>query len=152
MITVERTFDYDLIRSFMVHPRVYPHITDDGCGPAEDFRPHESELIYYALVRIDGEPAGVFMFVTENSVSCQVHTCMGPRAWGVSAEAAKEAAKWVFSTTPFVRINTQVPVYNKLAERLSIKAGMTQYGLCPKAFKKNGQLWDIALYGMSKEI
>lgn len=151
MITVERTFDYGLIRSFMVHPRVYGHISDDSCPAAAEFSPQETELIYYCLVRFDGEPAGVFLFVPENGVTCQVHTCMGPKAWGRSAEAARATAEWVWANTPFVRINTQVPVYNKLAERLSVAAGMKQYGLCPKAFMKNGKLWDIALYGMSKE-
>lgn len=151
MITVERTFDFDLVRSYITHPRVYEHVSDDSCPPASDFQPCQLDAVIYALIRIDGDPSGVFMFVTENAVTLQVHTCLAPSAWGRSAEAAKAAAKWVFSTTGFLRINTQIPVFNKLAERLAIKAGMKQYGLCPKSFLKNGQVWDIALYGMSKE-
>lgn len=151
MITVERTFDFELVKSYITHPRVYEHVSDDSCPPASEFQPCESGMVIYALVRFDGEPAGVFMLVTENAVTLQVHTCLGPNAWGKSVEAAKAAAEWVFSTTKFLRLNTQVPVCNKLAERLALKAGMTQYGLCPKSFLKNGRLWDIGLYGMSKE-
>lgn len=151
MLTIERTFDYELVRSFITHPRVYGSLTDDGCGPADSFKPCESEAVIYALVKLDGEPAGVFMFVPENSVTVQVHTCMSPRVWGQSDVAARMTAHWLFTTTGVVRINTQVPVYNKLAERLALRAGMKQYGLCPKAFLKDGKLWDIALLGMSKE-
>lgn len=151
MITIERTYDLELVRRFMTNPRVYECLIDDGCGPASEFRPSDSPAVIYALVIDDGRAAGVFMFVPENTITCQVHTCLDPSMWGRSVEAAKEAAKWIWSNTGFLRINTQVPVSNKLAERLSKLSGMTQYGLCPKAFKRGGKLWDIALYGMSKE-
>lgn len=150
-ISVEQTRDYAMIRGFMTHPSVYDCITDDGCGPPETFAVCESPLVTYVLVRLDGTPVGVFMFSYENVAACQVHTCMTPPIWGRTHEAAKMAATWIWTNTKFVRINTQVPVFNKLAERLSKRAGMSQYGLCPRAFMKNGELWDIALYGMSKD-
>jgi RimJ/RimL family protein N-acetyltransferase len=150
-ITVERTFDFALVKSYITHPRVYGHVSDDSCVPADRFEPCQLDAVIYALIKFDGEPVGVFMFVTENAVTAQVHTCLSPDAWGRSAEAARAAAAWLFASTQFLRINTQIPVCNKLAERLAQKAGMTQYGLCPKSFLKGGRVWDIALYGMSKE-
>lgn len=149
-VTIERTFDYALVRSFITHPRVYRQITDDACVSVEKFSVNESDQVIYALVKCDGKPVGVFVFVPENSFTLQVHTCLSPAIWGAAFVAAREAARWVFETTNFVRINTQVPFFNVLAARLSLLAGMELYGVCPRSFMKNGTLWDVALYGMSK--
>ena len=51
MITFERSQDYELIRRIMTHPRVFPHISDDSSPAAEEFRPVESDVFWYVILR-----------------------------------------------------------------------------------------------------
>ncbi len=147
----ERTQDYDLIRGIMAHPRIYPHISDDGCPPATEFRPIEHPGVWYVLVRHQGELLGLFVFTPQGAACWEVHTCLLPHAWGRLARlAAAMMARWIWEHTPCRRIVTTVPVYNRLALRFAEEAGMTEYGRNPKAWLKHGKLYDTILLGMSR--
>lgn len=158
-MTFERTQDYDLIRRIMSHPRVYPHITDDGCSPVEEFHPVESPEIWYVLVRSEnghtlsfGDVVGMWVFVPQNAVCWEVHTCMLPAAYGEAAAiAAKQMAEWIWSYTPCRRIITNVPVNNRLALRFAKAAGMVEFGRNERSFLKNGALVDQIMLGLTKE-
>lgn len=152
LITADRTFDAEIITRTMRHPKLYEHLSDDGCPPASHFdAPVHDGLIYLAMHE-DEEFLGVFLFHPQNHVCYEVHTCLLPSAWGKRALlCTAEAAKWIFGNTACTRIVTSVPAYNKLALRLAERSGMVQYGLNPKSFLKNGILHDQALLGMNKE-
>lgn len=149
-MTFERTKDYALIRKIMTHHRVYPHITDDGCPPVEKFHPGESDDLWYILVT-DDEPLGLWLFVPQNAVCWEVHTCMLPVAWGErAAAAAKEMAEWIWKNTPCRRIITNVPECNRLALKFAKAAGMVEFGRNEKSFLKNGKLWGQIMLGLTK--
>ena len=147
---ISRTFDYELVRALMTHPRVYPWLADDGSPPPEEYEPPESDLLYYLLVEEDG-PVGVFLFVPENAATVHVHTCLTPAIWGRSIEATEAARRWIFENTQFQRITTTIPEDNRLAARLAVRSGMKEYGRNPKSYLKGGVLLDQVLYGMNKE-
>lgn len=149
---LHRTFDMGIVRHIMTHRRVYPHLSDDGSLPADQFQPMANDAIFYLLARDDKAPLGVFMLVPHNTVCYEVHTCMLPRAWGGPAQrAAFEGTLWMFNHTKCTRIITNVPAYNTLAKRFAEDCGMTQFGINPKSFLKNGVLYDQYLLGVSKE-
>jgi RimJ/RimL family protein N-acetyltransferase len=149
---VHRTFDMDVVRNIMTHRRVYPHISDDGSLPADQFTPMDNDAIVYLLARDEKAPLGVFMLVPHNTVCYEVHTCMLPRAWGgVAIHAARTGTLWMFNHTKCRRIITNVPAYNTLAHRFAEECGMTQFGVNRKSFLKNGVLYDQLLLGLSKE-
>lgn len=150
-MTFERTHDREVVRAVMAHPRIYPHIADDGCPPATEFEPLEHPGVWYVLVRDEGRPLGLFVFVPQNSVCWEVHTCLLPWAWGrPAAIAAAEMARWIWEHTPCRRIVTSVAAYNRLALRFAERAGMTEYGRNPASWLKDGKLHDQVLLGMSR--
>lgn len=151
-LTFERTSDFDLVRSIMTHPRVYPHITDDGCPPVEEFHPSEDRMLWYILVRNAGKPVGLWLFVPTNAVCWEVHTCLLPEAWGdVGREAAKRMAEWIWQYTACRRIITNVPECNRLALRFAKAAGMLEFGRNEASFLKNGRLHAQIMLGLTKE-
>lgn len=149
MIRFERTSDMELVQSVMRHPKIYPHLTDDGCPPAEEFQPMDHPAIWYVLVFDADELLGLWMFVPENAVCWCVHTCLLPVAWGRAREAAVQMAVWIWTNTPCRRLVTMVPVRNRLALKLAEAAGMQRYGLNKNSFLKHGKLQDQILLGLS---
>lgn len=157
MITFERSQDYELIRSILTHEKIYPHISDDGSPPREEYRPIESLVVWYVLVWSNTEaPAfrellGLWMFVPQNAVCWEVHTALLPAAWGPRGQqAARMLPDWIWANTPCRRIVTNVPETNRLALHFAAKAGMKVYGVNQKSWMKDGVLCDQICLGLSK--
>jgi RimJ/RimL family protein N-acetyltransferase len=148
----ERTHDMELVRGVMRHPKIYPHLTDDGCPPAEEFEPMDHPAVWYVRVLDGDEFLGLWVFAPENAVCWRVHTCLLPAAWGKRArEAAVQMAAWIWENTPCRRLVTTVPSHNRLALKLAEAAGMRRYGLNEKSYLKRGELRDQILLGLSPE-
>jgi RimJ/RimL family protein N-acetyltransferase len=136
----------------MTHPRVYPHITDDNSPAPELFEPVDHDAIVYLHAQDEYGTLGIFMLVPQSAVCYQVHTCMLPQAWGAPArDAARLGTQWMFDHGPCRRIVTNVPEYNRIAERFARACGMAEYGRNLKSFLKDGVLYDEILLGISKE-
>jgi RimJ/RimL family protein N-acetyltransferase len=150
-IEFSRSFDYELIRQIMTHPKLYPHISDDGSPPREEYRPPESEAVWYVIVRDADEVLGLFMLVPQNAVCWEFHVALLPCAWGSrSRQAALEFWNWVWEHTPCRRIVSNVPLPNRLALRFGLDAGMKLYGINRESFLKNGILYDQTCLGLSR--
>lgn len=147
---IERTFDQDLIRSIITHPKIYPFASDDSSPKADEFQPSVQDSIYY-LTPVEDRIMGCFMMVPANAITFEVHTCILPEYWGTkAAEAAKLCAAWMFHNTPCRKIITHVPAYNRLAYRFAKQAGMTEEGLIKDSFLKDGRVYDQHLLGLAK--
>lgn len=151
MITLKRTFDYQLVKRIVTHPEVYPYLSDDGSPSAEQWEPAEHEAVYYLLVERDGEPVGTYMFVPQNSVCYEGHTALLPEAWGQGAEIGIMAQHWLFENSPCQRIVGNAPSFNQRALHYAEKTGMRAFGINRKSFLKNGVLYDQVVLGVSKE-
>jgi RimJ/RimL family protein N-acetyltransferase len=151
-MTFERTKDYALVRQIMVHPKIWPHISDDLAPPASEFQPQRTDAIWYVLAVDECKVLGMFAFVPQNGVCWDVHTCLLPRAWGGPAlDAARAVAPWIWANTDCRRIITTVPAYNRLALRLARAAGMREFGVNHRSYLKYGKLHDQVLLGLSPE-
>ena len=149
-ITICRIEDSGLIKSAMNHPRVYPHIIDDGCiGIEIDVNP---ALLY--LGAFDGDEfLGLFLVNRHNFVCFEVHTCLLPASWGDRAHhAARALIAWVFEKTECKRLITNVPQSNALALKFAESAGMVQFGINEGSFQRNGAIESQILLGISKEL
>jgi RimJ/RimL family protein N-acetyltransferase len=134
----------------MTHPRIYPHMGDDGCPPAESFQPVEHPSIWYVLAIDGGQLLGLFVLSPQTSVCWEIHTCLLPIAWGKRAqEAFRGVVQWTMRQTGCRRIVTVVPGCNRLAMKFAAAVGLQQYGLNPDSFQKHGRLWDQFLFGIS---
>ena len=150
-VTFERTQDYGLVKEIATHPMIYPAISPDGSPEPEDWQPLQSDLVWYVLVKDEGELLGMFALAPQNPVCWEIHTCLLPKAWGSKArEAGKEIAEWIFQNTPCLRIVTNVPEYNRLAFKLAIECGLIRYGYNPASYMKDGKLHDQIMLGVSK--
>lgn len=150
-IHFERTSDMDIVRGIARHPRIYEGISDDFSPKVGDFNPIDHPDIWYVLAWDDKELLGMWTLVPENHVCWEVHTCLLPSAWGPRASrAVKLAIRWAFENSKCLRLVTKVPAYNRIALRFAERAGMTEYGVNPKSFMKNGELHDQHLLGISK--
>lgn len=151
MIHFERSTDYALIREILTQPSIWPYISDDFSPAAADYRPIESEAIWYVLAWDDLELLGLWMFHPHNGVCWEVHTALLPDAWGERARRAAVAmAEWIWEHTPCRRIITNVPEDNRLAFRFAIAAGMEVYGKNEASFQKDGKLIDQICLGISR--
>ncbi|MEN6537838.1 MAG: GNAT family protein [Bryobacteraceae bacterium] len=147
----ERSHDMELVRQVMTDPKIWPWICDDSSPALEEFQPVDAAAWHYLTVFEGGKLLGLFLFVPQTGVCWEVHTCLLPGAWGPSAaQSAREAQAWIWEQTPCRRIVTSVPIYNRLALRFALAAGMTQFGRDPASIERGGRLWDRILLGVSK--
>ena len=151
MIYFERSKDYALIRGILTQPSIWRHISDDFSPEPDEYRPIESESIWYVMVWDGNELLGLWMFHPHNGICWEVHTALLPDAYGDRARAAAIGmTKWMWRNTPCRRIITHVPANNRLALRFAIEAGMEVYGTNPASFQKGGKLIDQICLGISR--
>lgn len=152
-MTFERTFDMQLAREVITHPKVWPWISDDGSPARESFVPENHPGNLYLLC-FDGETLlGLWLFVKRNAVTVEVHTCLLPHhGFHRGRVAARQAAEWIWANTDVQRIITSVPETLRIALRFAQAAGMVEFGRNLKSFLKNGRLWDEVLLGISRPV
>ena len=151
MISLKRTFDYELVKRIVTHPEVYPYLADDGSPTPEDYRAIEHEAIYYVLVERDDVPVGVLLFVPQNAVCYEGHTALLPEVWGEGGKIGQLVIEWMFANTPCRRIVGNAPLFNHRALQYAKKAGMQPFGVNAKSYLKDGVLYDQIVLGISKE-
>jgi hypothetical protein len=151
-VRIEPLQDEALIAQTLRHPRIYPHISDDGCpDPAGLQIVLNGNLTYLGVFEGDAYH-GLFVVHPHNLVCYEVHTCLLPSAWGQCAlRATRACMSWLFEQTPCRRIITCVPRGNDLALRLAQRTGLVQYGINPSSLLREGVLLDQLLLGISKE-
>jgi RimJ/RimL family protein N-acetyltransferase len=151
-IRIQPLEDEALITRTLRHPRIYPHISDDGCPNAAEMEVHLEDCSFFYLgVYSGGEYRGLFCVHPHNVACYEIHTCLLPSAWGDCAlRAARAVVAWMFEQTPCQRLITCVPAGNDLALRLAKLAGLTEYGVNPKSLLRGGVLVDQTLLGISK--
>lgn len=151
-IRIEPLHDEAQIASALRHPRIYPHISDDGCPDADALHVVVDGPMHY-LGAFAGEVfLGLFVAHAHNFVLYEVHTCLLPHAWGPRAlDAARGVVAWIFGNTPCQRLVTSVPQGNDLALQLARRAGLEVYGLNPRSLMRGGRLLDQTLLGISRE-
>lgn len=145
---LERTFDRQLITDCVTHEHVWRMSADDTPLDRTFFFPPIP--LNDSIIWLQAGDYGVFMGQKMNHVTFEVHTILLPSARGKAQQIAIKAMQWLFDNTGCLRITTSVPAYNKLAARLAIKAGMTQFGVNHKSFQKDGVLHDQLLFGINK--
>lgn len=143
--------DMDLVKETFTKPYIWPYITDDLCDidTFEPIAPSGTDLMYLGVFA--PEYGGLFMIHRSNCVTYEIHTILEKNCRGKKAiQAAKNVIDWIFSNTECLRLITQIPEDNLLAERLAISAGMKLYGVNENSFKLKNNVQSLKLYGISK--
>lgn len=152
-MNIARTRDADLVKRIIGHPKIYPHVSEDGSVAPE-------ALDYSALVVLDGiyflapmdeeRVAGVFMVQQQTLSIYEVHTCILPEYWGRAEQAGRLLIEWVFANTRCNKLITRVPKNNRLAHRLAVSVGMTEQGCITESYMQNGVLLDQIILGIGR--
>lgn len=149
-MNIERTHDMPLVALVMGHPRIWPHIHEDG---TDEPAPQDHEALYWMQATTDEQQlVGVFLVHAVSSVCYQMHTMILPECWGEMATRAVQAlGVWVFNETECRKMITNVPAYNRRALRFALAGGMTQEGINRASFMRNGVLVDQIMLGITIE-
>lgn len=150
-MTFERTFDMDLVRSILTHPKIYPFIGDDDAPKVEDFKPREDPAIWCVIVRDGAEVIGLFLLVAQSRSCWDIHVNFLPCAWGRrAAKAGREIWAWIWANTECRRVVATVAICNRSAIAYAMRSGMKRFGVNVSSFLKHGELQDQVLLGISR--
>ena len=138
----------EIVRSILLHPKIYPHIHDDnvtGCEPIDHPESH------WMLV-IENEPVGVFMLHPTTTSCYEIHTCLMPVIWGEkSSSAARMILHHAFSIPKCKKLITRVPAYNRAALRFAKSAGLQIEGVNRKSYLHENKLEDQIMLGITEQ-
>lgn len=147
LIRLERTYDFELIRSIITHPRLYPHIASDFHPKACDFQPNTSEAIHYLLAQDGEEICGLCIaHWIHTPVTYEIHHAILPSAWDRTDAIGEAFETWLFQNTLCETAVGFTPACNKLACRYAVRRGLVESGRIPNGYKKNGKLYDLIIY------
>jgi len=150
---IVQTRDADLVKRIITDPRIYPWVTEDDAPPVERFDCAgvvDAPGVYF-LSPLDGaDVAGVFMVHRHTSSIYEVHTCILPKYWGRSIEAARALIAWVFDNTGCRKLITLVPENNRHALALAKNAGMQEQGCITQSYLKGGKMLDQIILGIGR--
>lgn len=144
---LRETDDVDFIKSVMLHPSIWEWVSDDDCSP-DAYEPFLHEAIHYLVPESDGTDLGVLMLIKCNAVTVELHTSLLPEYRKDIVAVFEKLKQWA-SDKGYSRIRTWVPAHNRHAYVASKRVGFELVGTEAKAFKKDGQLHDLHLFGVT---
>lgn len=97
----------------------------------------------------DDQIQGLFVLITQNSKSVEIHTCLLPTLRGSKAiEAGKLILSLIFKN--YEKVISWIPENNRKAKLFSLRLGFEIEGINRASFLKNGKLQDQFLVGLTK--
>jgi RimJ/RimL family protein N-acetyltransferase len=127
-------------------------ISDDSMSPIGWELPSGDECIYLGVIDDDGDLVGIWAIFRHNAALADMHVCFTKKGFGHTAlKSGIMALNWLWRYTDFNRIMAQIPVGNRLALKLAQRIGMTQFGINPDSWLKNGKYHDLILMGVTRE-
>ena len=146
-----RSRDYRAIRELILHPRIFPHVSDDFTSNPEKWKPIESETVTYLLATDEKGPFGLGVFIPDTWACWKSHMAFLPRSYGNQALTSfKTMLGWMWRNTSARRLVGEIARENKLAIRFARRAGFSIYGVNVKSKLRGGVLVDQVCLGISK--
>jgi hypothetical protein len=138
-----RTNDMESLFKIFNHPLVYDMISDDSSVPP--YRPDPNHFFV-----MNEDKTGAIRIDPVNGITCEVHIACMPEMWGRATGFIKGAIAWGFENTPYSKIITYIPEYNRAAIALTKRCGFKEEGRLTKSFLKRWEFHDQILFGLSK--
>lgn len=145
MDAIKQCTDKNIIKKILQHQDVRGWLTDDN-SPVD----HEPVIHPSIIYLVDETENGVIRIDPMNGISCFVHIATTPKMWGAGHEFVKDAIKWGFENTPYLKVVAFIPVFNEHTVKLVKDVGFKQEGICRKSFLKNWVLHDQLIFGLCK--
>jgi hypothetical protein len=139
----------DEITAILTDPGVFNWVTDDH-GSNKDavaglVRNALMNVGIYVLMPADGV---VMIFTPVNGIMYEIHTAAVVKN---VRDAARAAVCWMIDYTRAEKFITYVSANNRTASLFARRCGMKKEGTLKKAFKKDGTLYDMELFGTTKK-
>ena len=144
---LRETVDAAYIKAVITHPAIWQWVSDDDCIE-QDYWPVIHEAISYLVPESDGVALGVLMLIKCNAVTVELHTALLPEHRKDIVEVFAKLKEWA-SDKGYTRIRTWIPAHNRHAYAASKRVGFELVGTEAKAFKKDGHLHDLHLFGVT---
>lgn len=148
---VFRSRDYEAIRRLILHPRIFPHVSDDFTNDRRAWQPNPSEQVIYLLAKDEQGIFGFGGFIPQTHMQYGSHVGFLPRSYGNLALASfKQMIEWMWRSTQARRLVGEVPRNNHLGIRFARRAGFEFYGINKRSTLRGGVLLDQVCLGISK--
>lgn len=149
-IQFRRTFDADLVRRILTHPKIGRWMFEDDAALGPDTVIPMPDTVWYVCAMDGRKLIGLFVFEPRTSVKYAVYLAIAPGQWPRAVEAFKGVIGWAWRHIGMECIGGEIPSDNTHALRLAKKAGFTMIGIEPKAYRRGGELRDIRIVSIGK--
>ncbi len=149
-ITVHRTWLSSVVRE-LIEP-LWPYISDDGATPFEEWEPRIDEDSRWYVSVENGQHCGVFWMRRVNYVTWEAHANVLPRFWGDKRGTAhcQQAITKMMEDTGAKKVVAYIPVCYPQVMEMAEQIGFVREGVRPKSWQKDGKLYDVVLYGITR--
>jgi hypothetical protein len=145
-LTIERSFDYELLTKIITHPAIYEWLVGDGAPDA--YVIPRGDWPWYVVVKDGNELLGMFILVPWNAVCWEAHACLLPNAWGERARhACREGIEWLWKNSPCRKLMGNICRDNRLALAFARRVGARIIGVNEDSIFKHGALRDQIIVG-----
>lgn len=143
--------DMALVRSTITTPHIWDALTDDADGDPSAFNPSPIPTTTWLGAWDEDEFLGMFILRYLSAACGEAHIALLPNCGGFRALRAYRAVMaWAWANTKFSRIIGATPSNNAKALKFVRLAGFIEFGRNPKAWLKNGQLFDLVMTGVNR--
>ena len=115
----------------------------------------KTKTVAFAITIDDKVVGSIGVFRCENIHfrTAELGYYIGEPYWGngMGTSAVKQVCSYIFENTDIIRIFAEPFAYNKASCRVLEKAGFQLEGIMKCNAVKNGQILDMALYGLTRQ-
>ena len=150
MMTAIRTFDTEMVESFMAIPEIWVTIAEDG-QIKENFKAYcESEC--WLLMMDDKEFVGMYNLHAHTSVMVEIHAHVLPKYRAKYSQATGTTVlQWIIDETKYEKVIAVIPTIYENVKRFTCSFGFKEEGVNRHSYMKNGEIVDQWLLGITRD-
>jgi len=150
MITCDRTYDVNVIKSVIFNPVIWDCIAEDGDHTQEGFVVDTISECWLEI-KNDDLVVAIYNLHTLNSVTLQIHAHVLPQyRKEFSRESGLAALKWIVDNTDYQKIVAIIPSIYDNVKKFTESFGFIVEGINRLSYKKNGNLVDQWMMGATR--
>jgi len=144
--------DMDLIKEIVTAPGMWESMAEDGVTP-DQFVAENTPFSFWLLATVSDKVCGIILVNVETSISFKVHPHMLKEFAGKGYLMIKELFRWFLRETTDLsnKICITTPTFNKAGYKLAVKLGFKDEGLSRQSYKKNGEIFDQYILGITRD-
>lgn len=151
-ISIERTFDKDLIRLILTDKRIWDSIAEDG-QEAGLFEVDLNKNMFLAVNSGD-VCIGIYILHVFNGCTLQIHANLLPEyRKAFATESGEKMLDWFRDNGPkqYEKLIAYIPEIYPHVYHFTMNRGFNDEGRLTKAHRKNGELHDIHILGLERK-